>query len=90
MFISFSVHSLRLCDSAALAVLYIFKLKTIGDQFFCPAGPRVYGFHILFLEALWLALTSLVALFLLRCYLLVTHFIGFSPNFHHFLLVLSE
>ena len=79
------VRALRSSDNPTMAVP-TFKLKTVGDRSFCSSGPRAWNSLPPSLRAGALACTddtpgtvSSVSL-LPRCYLLATHFDGFSPD----------
>ena len=76
------VRALRSSDNPTLAVP-TFKLKTVGDRSFCASGPRAWNSLPPSLRAGALACTDATpgtVSNLLRCYLLATHFDGFSPD----------
>jgi len=76
------VRALRSSDFPSLAVPF-FKLKTVGDRFFCSSGPRAWKSLLPALRAGALACTDVTpgtVSTLLRCYLLATHFDGFAPD----------
>jgi len=76
------VQALRLFDYATLAVP-TFKMRTVGDRFFCASGPRACYCLSLSLRADALACTDAtpgIVSARLRCVLMNTHFDGFSPD----------
>ena len=75
-------RALRSSDSPRLAIPH-FKLKTVGDRSFCSVGPRMWNSLPHSLRAGTLACTDATpgtVSALLRCYLLATHFGGFSAD----------
>jgi len=77
--------ALSVPGEASLPTLAVptFKLKTVGDRSFCSSGPRAWNSLPPSLRAGTLACTDATpgtVSNLLRCYLLATHFNGFSPD----------
>jgi len=76
------LRALRSSNNPTLAVP-TFKLKTVGDRSFCASGPRAWNSLPPSLSAGALACTDATpgtVSALLRCYLMATHFDGFSPD----------